>query len=290
MPTKDWTHDDYADAMVRLTRTEGSDVVQWGAGIPMWSWDRFWYRVDMWGGHVVDPKDSTKCLLYEKPAIEAMDWPRRLEWDRRVLAQPGELKRLWDSDSISRNFYAQRIAMIEDGFYPYEVARNVETKFRFMWMHVPKGPALRRVLGTSDGFTIWKGTKYPDAAWKLVKWLSGKEFQRVQTGIRRKAARAVLCPGRVEEDRNDEASDAGRGERRRRFGGDGDGLSAGPRVLQEATRGARRHRACAHQAVSRWQHANLDPEGSGRAGDSRATIDRSRGGGRRHIRPQDRDS
>ncbi|HEX2037406.1 MAG TPA: extracellular solute-binding protein [Chloroflexota bacterium] len=181
LPTKDWNHNDYADAMVRLTKTEGTTISQWGGGIPMWSWDRFWYRVDMWGGHVVDPKDNTRCLLHERPALEALDWARALQWDRRVLAQPLELQRTFDSDSLSTNFYNQRIAIVEDGFYPYTIARNVETKFKFMWMHVPKGPVLRRVLGTSDGFTVWKDTKYPDAAWKLVKWLSGRDFQMVQT-------------------------------------------------------------------------------------------------------------
>jgi multiple sugar transport system substrate-binding protein len=181
LPTKDWTHTEYADAMVRLTKSEGGSVAQWGGGIPMWSWDRFWYRVDMWGGHVVDPKDNTKCLLDEKPAIDALDWARNLEWDRRVLAQPNELKRLYDTDSLSTTFYNQKIAIVEDGFYPYTIARNVENKFKFMWMHVPKGPALRRVLGTSDGFTVWKDTKYPDASWKLVKWLSSRDFQIIQT-------------------------------------------------------------------------------------------------------------
>jgi multiple sugar transport system substrate-binding protein len=181
LPTKDWTHTDYADSMVRLTKREGQDVTVWGSGIPMWSWDRFWYRVDMWGGHVVDPKDDTKCLLHEKPALDALDWARGLQWDRRVMAQPNELKRMWDTDALGTNFYNQRIAILEDGFYPYAVARNVETKFKFMWMHVPKGPVLRRVLGTSDGFTVWKDTKVPDAAWKLVKWLSSKDFQMVQT-------------------------------------------------------------------------------------------------------------
>lgn len=181
LPTKDWTHTDYADAMVRLTKTEGRDVAIWGGGIPMWSWDRFWYRVDMWGGSVVDPKDNTKSLLHEKPALDALEWARNLQWDRRVLAQPLDLKRLWDSDSISVNFYNHKVAMIEDGFYPYTVARGVEDKFKFMWMHVPKGPVTRRVLGTSDGFSVWKDTKHPDATWKLVKWLSGKDFQTVQT-------------------------------------------------------------------------------------------------------------
>jgi ABC-type glycerol-3-phosphate transport system substrate-binding protein len=110
-----------------------------------------------------------------------MDWTRNLQWDRRVMAQPNELKRLFDSDALDLNFFNQKIAILEDGFYPYRVARMVENKFKFMWMHVPKGPVLRRVLGTSDGFTVWKDTKAPDATWKLVKWLSGKDFQNVQT-------------------------------------------------------------------------------------------------------------
>jgi multiple sugar transport system substrate-binding protein len=180
-PTKDWTHNEYAEAMVRLTRVEGQDVVVWGGGIPMWSWDRFWYRVDMWGGHVVDPNDNTKCLLHEKPALDALEWARNLEWDRRVLAQPNELQRMWGTSGLGANFYTQRIAIVEDGFYPYALARNIKDTFRWMWMHVPKGPVLRRVLGTSDGFTVWSGTKYPEAAWKLVKWLSGRDFQMLQT-------------------------------------------------------------------------------------------------------------
>ena len=150
-------------------------------GIPAWSWDRFWYRIDMWGGSVVDPKDNTRSLLHEKPALDALDWMRNLQWDRRAMAQPNELKRLWDSESLSVNFYNQKIAILEDGFYPYAVARNVENKFKFMWMHVPKGPVTRKVLGTSDGFTVWKDTKAPGPAWKLVKWLSGRDFQTVQT-------------------------------------------------------------------------------------------------------------
>jgi multiple sugar transport system substrate-binding protein len=180
-PTKDWTHNDYTDAMTRLTRREGQEIVQWGGAAPMWNWDRFWYRVDMWGGSVVDPKDDTRCLLDQQGALEAMDWTRNNQWDRRIMANQPELMRAFNTEALNTNFYNQKIAIVEDGFYPYGMARGIEDKFKWMWMHVPKGPATRRVLGTSDGFTVWKDTKAPDASWKLVKWLSGPVFQTVQT-------------------------------------------------------------------------------------------------------------
>jgi multiple sugar transport system substrate-binding protein len=180
-PTKDWTHNDYVDAMTRLTRREGQEIVQWGGAAPMWNWDRFWYRVDMWGGSVVDPKDDTRCLLDQQPAMDAMDWTRNGQWDRRIMANQPELMRAFNTEALNTNFYNQKIAIVEDGFYPYAMARGIEDKFKWMWMHVPKGPVTRRVLGTSDGFTVWKDTKAPDATWKLVKWLSGPVFQTVQT-------------------------------------------------------------------------------------------------------------
>jgi multiple sugar transport system substrate-binding protein len=181
-PTKDWTHDDYRDAMTRLTKRQGNEVTVWGGAAPMWSWDRFWYRVDMWGGTVVDPKDDTKCLLDQTPAVNGMDWTRVNQWDRRIMANPPELERAFGTNALDLNFFNQNIALVEDGFYPYRMARGIEGKFKWMWQHVPKGPALRRVLGTSDGFTLWKDTKHPEAAWKLTKdFLSAREFQTVQT-------------------------------------------------------------------------------------------------------------
>src|SRR6266542_4012562 len=181
-PTKDWNHDDYRDAMTRLTKRQGNEVSVWGGAAPMWSWDRFWYRVDMWGGAVVDPKDDTKCLLDQTPAVNAMDWTRINQWDRRIMANQPELNRAFGTEALNTNFYNQNIAIVEDGFYPYAMARGIENRFKWMWQHVPKGPVTRRVLGTSDGFTIWKDTKSPDAAWKLTKdFLSGRDFQMVQT-------------------------------------------------------------------------------------------------------------
>jgi multiple sugar transport system substrate-binding protein len=42
----------------------------------------------------------------------------------------------------------------------------------------PAGPARRATLATTDGFAIYAGTKHPQAAWELLKFLISKEYGR----------------------------------------------------------------------------------------------------------------
>jgi len=43
---------------------------------------------------------------------------------------------------------------------------------------MPAGPARRVTLATTDGFGIYAGTKHPDAAWELLKFLISKDYGR----------------------------------------------------------------------------------------------------------------
>jgi ABC-type glycerol-3-phosphate transport system substrate-binding protein len=78
-------------------------------------------------------------------------------------------------------FAAGKFAMVEDGFYPFSMAQSVQKKFKWAYAHAPNGPAKRRVLGTTDGFIGWKGSKVQESAWKLMKFLAGPEYQVSQT-------------------------------------------------------------------------------------------------------------
>jgi ABC-type glycerol-3-phosphate transport system substrate-binding protein len=42
----------------------------------------------------------------------------------------------------------------------------------------PAGPVRRVTLATTDGFGIYAGTKYPEAAWELLKFLISKDYGR----------------------------------------------------------------------------------------------------------------
>ncbi|MCU0503188.1 MAG: extracellular solute-binding protein, partial [Anaerolineae bacterium] len=41
---------------------------------------------------------------------------------------------------------------------------------------MPSGPARRVTLATTDGFAIYAGTKYPEAAWELLKFLTSRDY------------------------------------------------------------------------------------------------------------------
>ncbi len=46
---------------------------------------------------------------------------------------------------------------------------------------LPRGPAGRATLATSDGWSIWSGTKNRDAAWEFLKHLQSDEHTDVAT-------------------------------------------------------------------------------------------------------------
>ena len=67
--------------------------------------------------------------------------------------------------------------MVEDGSWALkDILANA--KFRLGVAPFPAGPVRRVTLATTDGFGIFAGTKYPEAAWELVKFLISKDYGR----------------------------------------------------------------------------------------------------------------
>ncbi len=173
-PDETWTHDDYLDAMKQLTHdTDGDGQTDlWGSMMDI-SWDRVQVRVNAWGGHLVDPDDSSKCLMCEPEAMEAMEWIRARMWDDRLMASALDVQNLSTRDA----FITQQVAMVEDGSW---ALKDILTgaDFRMGVAPLPTGPAERATLATTDGFGIYAGTNHPDEAWELVKFLISKEYGR----------------------------------------------------------------------------------------------------------------
>jgi multiple sugar transport system substrate-binding protein len=174
-PTNDWTHDDYADAARKLTvKDSAGKIKQYGLAFPAWNWDRYWYKPVIWGGHTVDPTDNTKAVFDSEQALSSLEWSRKLMWDDKVMLQPLDIQM-----GAFRLFFPTGImAMAEDGIYPFEMDDVVQGKFPWAYAHTPKGPnGQRKVLGTTDGAALWKGTKNLEQAWALTKWIAGPENQ-----------------------------------------------------------------------------------------------------------------
>ena len=173
-PDDSWNHDNYADAARKLTTGNTT-----GLFYPAYGGDRWWYKIYAWGGTIVDPNDNTKATFDSDQALAALEWSRKLIFDDKAIAQRSNIVGAGQRafDAVPAAFASGRLAMVEDGFYPFVQAKAIAKKFKWAYAAVPKGPVTRKVLGTADGFAIWKGTKNADAAWELLKFFAGKEYQ-----------------------------------------------------------------------------------------------------------------
>jgi multiple sugar transport system substrate-binding protein len=173
-PDETWDHDDYLEAMKRLTQDRDGDgeIDLWGSTLDV-SWDRIQVHVNAWGGHFVDPDDPTRCLMAEPEALAAMEWIRARMWDDRVMATPLDVRNV----STRQAFVAEQVAMVEDGSWALkDILAGAD--FRVGVAPFPAGPVRRVTLATTDGFGIYAGTRHPEAAWELLKFLISEEYGR----------------------------------------------------------------------------------------------------------------
>lgn len=172
-PDETWTYDDYLEAMRLLTHDRDDDgkTDLWGSMMDI-SWDRIQVHVNAWGGHFVDPEDSTNCMMAEPEAMAAMEWIRARMWDDKVMAS------LLDVQNVSTReaFISGQVAMVEDGSWALkDILAGAD--FRIGVAPMPVGPqGDRATLATTDGFAIYKGTEHPDEAWELVKFLISEDY------------------------------------------------------------------------------------------------------------------
>ena len=173
-PNDNWDHDDYLSAMQRLTHDRDGDgrTDLWGSMIDI-SWDRVQMHVNGWGGRYVDPNDSTRCLMAEPEAMAAMEWIRARMRDDRVMATFLDVQNVGTRDA----FIDGLVAMVEDGSWALKDILS-RADFRVGVAPFPAGPARRVTLATTDGYGIYAGTKHPDAAWELLKFLISKDYGR----------------------------------------------------------------------------------------------------------------
>lgn len=173
-PNADWDHQDYLSAMTRLTDDRNGDdkTDLWGSMIDI-SWERVQVHVNEFGGNFVDPKDPSRSLMAEAPAMDAMEWLRARIWDDRVMPTSLDVNKMGTSQAFS----AGRLAMVEDGSWALKPILST-AKFRVGVVPFPKGPDRRATLATTDGFGIFAGTRHPEAAWELMKFLISKDYGR----------------------------------------------------------------------------------------------------------------
>jgi len=173
-PTPDWTHDIYADNLKKLTYMSGETQV-WGGFARVDIMDRQ-YHVKAFGGHYVDPNDIGKTALDQEAAQRGLQWEYDRLFTEKTWAPIDSGKRTWQPSSQQDGFVQGVLATFEDGLDKFQFVGTRLQGADFGIMHIPKGPSQRNSLVTTDSWSIWHDTKNKDAAWELLKLITGKDF------------------------------------------------------------------------------------------------------------------
>jgi multiple sugar transport system substrate-binding protein len=94
-------------------------------------------------------------------------------WDDKVMATFLDVQNM----ETRQAFVDQRIAMVEDGSWALKDILAT-APFKVGVAPFPAGPSRRVTLATTDGFGIYARSEHEDAAWELLKFLTGPEYGR----------------------------------------------------------------------------------------------------------------
>lgn len=154
-PTKTFGYDSITSALHWL------NVVAWGYGSDLWN----------------DPMDTT--LLGQDPAAQALDYYASFRYKHNIVPSAAE------AEGLAGGFLAGRTAVQYGikGNIP-AIAEAVQAgKIDAGITGLMKGPKGRFIRNGPNSFCILRASKYHDESWKLINFMSQKDFQNLQFAI-----------------------------------------------------------------------------------------------------------
>lgn len=189
-PKNDWDYQQFLAAAQKLTKKEGGRTTQWGFADEWIAWDPWVYA---FGGSMVDNVEKPgHCVLDSPQAVAGIQFRGDLMQKYKVAPNPSNLTAMGALGS-SDLFTNGTCAMFYSGIWLTPQFRQIKN---FDWdvVEFPKGPKGHRGFPLSAaGYAIVKGTKNPDLAYDLVKFLAGEVGQKYMaaTGLTQPALKPL---------------------------------------------------------------------------------------------------
>jgi ABC-type glycerol-3-phosphate transport system substrate-binding protein len=136
-----------------------------------------WFDAWVWqaGGDVFS-KDLKKCLLAERPAIEAAQFIADLYLKEKAIPVGPDTQQF--PGGIESGRVAMRIGI--KGQTALVTQKAAQAGFSLGMAPTPKGSAARANRDGPQAYGAVKGAKQPDAAWAYVKYMASLETQKVR--------------------------------------------------------------------------------------------------------------
>jgi multiple sugar transport system substrate-binding protein len=186
-PASGWTWEDLRQAAIKLTKSDGGEIIQYGFAYEPNDWWRLW----VWqaGGEVYDDDLSpTRTLMDSPEAVEAIQWLADLNNVDKVTP-PYEVQQT--SLGIGRLFQEGKLAMAF-GNHALLPGFAGTPGLRFDVVGLPQYKRRVNVAGGA-GYAIASQSQHKEAAWTFLKWLESPKGQAIftETGVAVPARRSV---------------------------------------------------------------------------------------------------
>lgn len=168
-PQPDWTWKDELEAAKKLTDKEKG---VWGTYSPIQFWE-FYKTIAQNGGSIFN-EDKTKVTVNSPENIETLQW--MVDKINKYHVTPSDKDMSGQSDGDL--FKAGKIAMLRTGIWMFDSFKDVP----FEWdIALEPGNTQKAHHFFANGLAISKDTKYPEAAWKWIKFMSAsKEAAKIR--------------------------------------------------------------------------------------------------------------
>jgi multiple sugar transport system substrate-binding protein len=168
-PDKAWTWDEFVSVAKKLTLEKGGKTTQFGA----YGFEGYWWPMIWSNQGELFTEDYSRCVLADDAnAKEALQKTLDLRTVHGASPDASYMENI--GMSAAQMLQTGRVAMLMDGSWALQELSQMDFPVGVAPLPVFKVPA---TSGTAHLHAIWKGTKHPEAAWRLVKFLSSKEYQ-----------------------------------------------------------------------------------------------------------------
>lgn len=164
-PTESTTYDNLARMAKPLTRDLNGDGVpdQYGLQAPT-LWNLRINVVWAYGGDLLSP-DYNEFVMNSPQAVQGLQWIADTILNQKTAT------------TSTSAFTKGQSAVMFGGFWNALPMINAKPQWGWDVTHLPKGPAGQFTRTATGSNAIWAGSKNPDEAWQLIKFLNTKESQ-----------------------------------------------------------------------------------------------------------------
>jgi len=167
----EWTYDKVLEYAKRCTRFDKSGrPLQLGVNSPPMPF--YIAVIQAFGGKLFNDA-LDRCLLDSPEAASALQWIADLRWKHKVCATPAQ------GANSAFNFETGKLALEFNYVGMSAVYREKITKFDWEICPMPLGPKDDSLFVKGNQLVMYRETQNPDAAWRLMKFITGPIAERI---------------------------------------------------------------------------------------------------------------